>query len=260
MSSQLERSKLYKLIDLSADIMKSGDILLKLRSPEQYNKFQVLMNPNWFKLNNEIRPIPAINFNQLAFSRDEFATANTDQCIGEMLNRCQVSDECWERMTRPYQSGYMTTHQLLFLIVGQNSCRQSIEDAIKQKTNMTSLIEHYDVLCANIYEEMKHIEVEGRQEIYRDLYCEQAMFCSMVGYPQMLSMTTLKSILSWQSSDGCYRYSSVLNVTIPRDRIKRNELLNKDLCRPHYTVVCGGAIASYIRYLIGNSTLNDVSI
>ena len=49
-----------------------------------------------------------------------------DQCISDLIGdprngakRCNITDECWRLIGRNNTQGYMTTHQALYLMVGE---------------------------------------------------------------------------------------------------------------------------------------------
>ncbi|GAB6021527.1 hypothetical protein CHUAL_004131 [Chamberlinius hualienensis] len=250
------KTNFNKLQNLTASILQRGLPAFKNFTPDYSEMMGDLINVDLWTDKVEWKQILEINFNQSLFVNDLAIGGHTDKCLSE-ISKCNVTDICWKYMTERYQSGYMTTHQLIYVMAAKKKCSEQSEDMII-KYNQTSFDNIIGEMCANIDIEAKNIQEKNFPEENRDLYCEQVMFCGMNGYGSVYTNTSLSAITSWQSSNGCFKYSVTQLAAhathiSERKRVKRNEYMKTDGCFPHFTVVCAGALAGYVRYFLQNS-------
>lgn len=98
----------------------------------------------------------------------------------------------------------MTLLSSLSLIAG---CTPVLLKRLEQSNIKGGLEGIYNRICSDMYPEMLAIEQKrtlDENNYHRDLFMEQAMVCSSMGYGDFLSAERLKKILSWQRGDGCF--------------------------------------------------------
>lgn len=144
-----------------------------------------------------------------------------DQCISELIGDqisgakpCNITDECWNFVRSENTTGYMTTHQALYLMVGEiKGCLPNITKLLSssQKEGERSIEIIFETLCASIYKQMRWREIVFRRKQQskhaddKDLYMEQCYVCGILGYhQQFLSLDRLSAVLDWQLPPGCY--------------------------------------------------------
>ncbi|CAF5024376.1 unnamed protein product, partial [Rotaria magnacalcarata] len=83
----------------------------------------------------------------------------------------------------------------------------------------------------------------------QDLFLEQLLLCSIIGYEDFLRFDWLDMILSWQEPKyGCF--SSASETAEPNLRIKRHLLIEQEMdhgCLSHKSGLAAGLLATYAR-------------
>lgn len=179
------------------------------------------------------------------FDEDE-----SDACFAELLGsidrpnaqKCFVSQSCWSMMTSPSATDYRLTHQLLWFLVSKNiGCidNRTISDVANK--HLRYLEDRY---CANIYHDAQANFDADENE---DLFLEQILLCSIIGYEEFLRFDWFQIILSWQNSQyGCYGADEAA-------RAKRHLLVEQDMihgCLSHKSGLASGVLATYARALL----------
>lgn len=145
------------------------------------------------------------------------------------------------------------THQLLWFLIAKNiGCIE--HDIANGKLSM--LEDHF---CANIYEDAR---VNLKEHINQDLFLEQLLLCSIVGYEDFLRLDWFHTVLSWQHSEhGCFSDES--ETVRFHQHHKRHLLIEQEMkngCLSHKSGLAAGLLATYSRVFLGDdvrSILNE---
>jgi len=191
--------------------------------------------------------------------------------------KCAIPETCVSFKLRRGTSGYITTHQLLYMHLGLvDGCVDALANALdksgvkKRQTennrnddevkdddnnnlNMKLVDEWISELCTNIAvqaNESVKVEIDGSLTVNtgdQDLLLEQQFVCAFLGFVDVLSLPYLSLALSWQKENGCFG----------EDKLKtsrRNLLFESDVgssgCLSHKTAVGSGALAVYLYFSI----------
>ncbi|XP_055837213.1 uncharacterized protein LOC129905698 isoform X2 [Episyrphus balteatus] len=133
---------------------------------------------------------------------------DSDKCMSQLgsTKTCVISSKCVSMMISQEPAyGYHKTHQLLFLFM---TVLKSCSNLIPHNRSIDVIIAEK---CSDIYKEQMILMEYGIPNDYRDLFMEQSLFCGIMGYSEFLSMTLLKPIPRWQSSNGCFNSKSTEN-------------------------------------------------
>ncbi|CAF1178845.1 unnamed protein product [Adineta steineri] len=178
----------------------------------------------------------------------DFNEEESDKCFAELLGssdhlnstKCFISKSCWKMMTSPLSKNYRLTHQLLWFLIAKNiNCID--QDIANERVN------HFeDMFCANIYEDAK---LNLFNNINQDLFLEQILLCSIIGYEDFLRFDWFNTILTWQHPD--YDCFSDASETIRfHQREKRHLLIEQEMnhaCLSHKSGLAAGLLATYSR-------------
>jgi hypothetical protein len=181
-----------------------------------------------------------------------FDEGESDSCFAELLGsnddhptkKCFISQSCWNLMTTSMTRDYRLTHQLLwFLIAKSIGCLDNRTVSNVANKNLKYL---EDVYCSNIYQDAElNINTNDNQ----DLFLEQLLLCSFIGYEEFLRLDWLHTILSWQNSDyGCF--SSGSDIIDMNSKTKRHLLIEQEMtngCLSHKSGLASGLLATYSR-------------
>lgn len=240
-------NEIFLVDSFSSQIDKIVNESLKNIRPEDnlyFKRFsQMVSSP--FMVESRIRLIKR-NLIDNGEKNEIFDEIASDQCFGELLGsnddhsrQCFVSESCWNSMTQPKQKNYVLTHQLLWFIVAETiGCFEKKNVSMAAKENLIRL---EDQFCSNIFEDAtRNIENNENQ----DLFLEQVLLCSIVGFRQFLRSDWLLKILSWQNPNyGCFDDST-------RIRTRRRLLFEQEMlhgCLSHKSGLAAGVLASYLR-------------
>lgn len=154
--------------------------------------------------------------------------------------KCFISDSCWNMMASPMGQNYRLTHQLLWFLMAKNIGCVNKDSADRKLDNFE------DYFCANIYEDAK---INLLHNINQDLFLEQLLLCSMIGYEEFLRPDWLDTILTWQHPDyDCFSDASETIRFHPR--MKRQLLFEHQMnngCLSHKSGLAAGLLATYTR-------------
>ena len=129
-----------------------------------------------------------------------------DRCLSAIANGCRIEDACWKTMTSYGVSGYALTHEVLYLILGHtfDGCFSKMKTLSQDDGVDIDRME--TVLCSNVYLEM--VEAYPRwiePGMGEDLFMEQGMICSLLGFGDVLKPEWLHFMLRLQRNDtGCF--------------------------------------------------------
>ncbi|CAF2803049.1 unnamed protein product [Rotaria sp. Silwood2] len=180
-----------------------------------------------------------------------FDETESNQCFAELLGssdgsnsiKCFVSERCWNMMTSPKEEDYRITHQLLWFLIAKNiGCIH--QEAANKKFNDLE-----DYFCANIYDDAK---TNLHNNFNQDLFIEQVLLCSMIGYEDFLRLDWFNTILTWQHPVfGCFSGAS---ETIRFHRIIQRRLLVEQQmnngCLSHKSGLAAGLLGIYSRIFL----------
>ena len=138
--------------------------------------------------------------------------------------KCFISESCWDMMTFPMGKNYRLTHQLLWFSIANNI------GCVKQRLAKQNLNYLEDYFCANIYQDAQFNFINN---VNQDLFLEQSLLCSIVGYKDFLRFDWLNTILTWQQADyGCF--SDASEILRFRHRIRRHLLFENEMNHRYY--------------------------
>lgn len=138
---------------------------------------------------------------------------------------------------------YRLTHQLLWFLIAKNiGCID--QDVANQQFNY--LEEYY---CANIYEDAR---MNLKYNINQDLFLEQSLLCSIIGFENFLRLDWLNIVLTWQDPDfACFSDKSE-TIRFHR-KMKRHLLFEQEMnngCLSHKSGLAAGLLATYARVFL----------
>jgi hypothetical protein len=143
-------------------------------------------------------------------------------------------------MTSSMTKDYRLTHQLLWFIIAKNI------GCINQSHANERLHHLEDYFCANIYQDAKF---NLYNNINQDLFLEQLLLCSILGYEDFLRFDWFNTILTWQHPD--YSCFSDASETIRfHHKTKRHLLFEQEMnngCLAHKSGLAAGLLATYSR-------------
>ena len=172
-----------------------------------------------------------------------FDTELSDQCFSELLSQmnapsCAISNLCWKKMTARMTSSYRLTHQLLWLLIAQDVHCQNV-DLVSNRSYLE------DFFCANIYGDANF---NINNHICQDLFLEQLLLCSVIGYEEFLRSDWLGTILTWQDPQyNCFNNASEVSIS---SRHLLVEQIMAHGCLSHKTGLAAGVLATYARYYL----------
>jgi hypothetical protein len=181
-----------------------------------------------------------------------FDEYESDSCFSELLGssdrpnstQCLISQYCWNLMTSSMTKDYRLTHQLLWFLIAKNiGCIDNRSISKLANKNLKYLEDRY---CTNIYQDA---ELNLLNNDNQDLFLEQLLLCSMIGYEEFLRLDWFNTILSWQHSDyGCF--SSASDTMETHSKTKRHLLVEQEMhngCLSHKSGLASGVLAVYSR-------------
>ncbi|KAL0279643.1 UNVERIFIED_CONTAM: hypothetical protein PYX00_001150 [Menopon gallinae] len=124
---------------------------------------------------------------------------DSDACILELNESCNVSNTCWDEETNDFEYfGYKTSHRLLYLLLAarctkRDPCRSQAIQAMKS------------VLCGRMLGEAVFLE-ENYLPFTRDLLLEQIALCGFEGHLEFLRNGWAEKILQSQRPEGCFGF------------------------------------------------------
>ena len=138
-------------------------------------------------------------------------------------------------MTASKTRDYRLTHQLLWILAAKKT------QCLKKKAYY-----YEEYFCANIYADAKYnLTNNGNQ----DLFIEELLLCSMIGFEDFLRYDWFHAVTSWQQSDsGCFGSASEVKQIHRRHLLYDQDM--RDGCLSHKSGLAGGLLATYIRFYL----------
>ncbi|CAF0771688.1 unnamed protein product [Rotaria sordida] len=211
----------------------------------------ILIASKPFRVEYELRTIKK-NLFESGLRESDFDEEVSDSCFAELLGssdrpnstKCFITQSCWDMMTLSKTKNYRLTHQLLWFLVAKNiDCIDHRSVSNIANKNLKYLEDRY---CSNIYQDA---ELNIKDDNNQDLFLEELLLCSIIGYEEFLRLDWFNTILSWQNSQyGCY--SSTLDTIETNLKIKRHLLVEQGMahgCLSHESGLAAGLIATYAR-------------
>ncbi|UJR16605.1 hypothetical protein I4U23_003505 [Adineta vaga] len=181
-----------------------------------------------------------------------FDTELSDRCFGELLgsnnfsisSQCSISDLCWNKMTIGMTKNYRLTHQLLWALIAKNLHCNNTQLFSNQSEKNHPYLENF--FCANIYEDANFNLIN---HINQDLFLEQLLLCSTLGYEEFLRFDWLDTILTWQHPKyACFSNTSeIIQSTQLTKRHLLTEKVMTNECLSHKSGLAAGLLATYAR-------------
>ncbi|CAF2555667.1 unnamed protein product [Rotaria sp. Silwood2] len=177
-----------------------------------------------------------------------FDEEESDQCFAELLGssdnpksiKCFISEHCWNMMTSPKGGNYRITHQLLWFLIAKNI------GCINQDVTNKNFNDLEDYFCANIYDDAK---TNLHDNFNQDLFIEQLLICSIIGYEDFVRPDWFNTILTWQHPVyGCFSDASE-TIRFHR-KTRRHLLVEQEMnngCLSHKSGLAAGLLATYSR-------------
>ena len=177
----------------------------------------------------------------------QFDEEESDRCFSQLIlsnsSRCFVEKSCWQLMTSPRSDGYRLTHQLLWFLVAK-----TLGCVTKSSEKNLRFLE--DRFCANIY---RDAQLNLAKNENQDLFLEQILLCSIIGYEEFLRPDWLTTILSWQHPEfDCFSDASE-TIRFSSTKSKRNLLFEQQMkndCLSHKSGLAAGVLATFVRLKI----------
>ena len=267
--------KLTSLHDTMTNAAEKALPYLKEYQPDYYYQFKPVVDKPWsifqdFKKmkNKTTRP------SNPELSEHYFDEQISDNCMTEMIGTnayskhpCHVSFDCMKLMTSDDLKGYGNTHQILYFLFGyQTGCRTIIEKKFPKfcgflkKCNILNVDKFLERKCGQILVEMNQLKENVVINGDTDLFMEQGLVCSILGYEDFLDRTILENILLWQDKEyGCFgRKNSHIKEYEDTRHVMRRITMRKilyereldDGCSSHETGVATGLLSIYLRWLL----------
>ncbi|CAF1181318.1 unnamed protein product [Adineta ricciae] len=191
------------------------------------------------------------NFIVLSQRSSQFDEDDSDQCFVQLfessrrvdIQKCTISESCWSMLTDQIGKDYRLTHQLLWFLIAKNI------GCINQKFATQHLNRLEDLFCTNIYEDAK---LNFVNHINQDLFLEQVLLCSMIGYQDFLRSDWFHAVLTWQHPEyDCFSEESEQSEY--RSRNRRHLLVEQEMdhgCLAHKSGLAAGLLATYSRVFL----------
>jgi len=246
-----DKNKYIQSLSIQIERIANKSLTEIARQASSYLQRFILVATKPFQIDYEIRKIKE-NFIENGLRNSDFNEDESDSCFAELLGssnrpnstKCLVSQTCWIMMTSPMAKDYRLTHQLLWFLVAKSiGCIDNRPISTIANKNFKYLEDRY---CSNIYQDAQlNIQVNDNQ----DLFLEQLLLCSIIGYEEFLRLDWFHTILTWQNSEyGCFSSGSDLIETSVKT--KRHLLVEQEMnngCLSHKSGLASGLLATYAR-------------
>ncbi|XP_014771293.2 UPF0764 protein C16orf89 homolog [Octopus bimaculoides] len=225
--------------NLAEDISDKSIQYVADNDPPYFKKIGQLLKKRFWEISHRTRDLNMDLVAPFHTNEEYLIEEASDNCIAEFFGTwvgatrsCDISDQCWTSMTGTGYIGYSLSHELFYLQIGQQfGCLKEVE-AKAARYSQPSLDTLAEGFCSEICEDIVGL-------------------CGMQGYHQFMKPDWLEQILSWQSTNGCYRSWPLEYITQGRQRRKkREEKVLDNGCMCHRTTVASVALSQYTRYLL----------
>jgi hypothetical protein len=244
----IDHSLLQKLVSLHNRMMNAADKALpylKEYQGDYYRQFKPMIDKPWSYFQDFRRMENKRGLSKLGhFENGHFNEKISDKCLTEMIGTnahskhpCHISFDCLKMMTSSNLRRYGNTHQILYFLLGyQTGCRVIAERKFQKfrghlKINdVSNVAEFLEKKCEQIFVEMNQLKenLVANGDGGTDLFMEQGLVCSILGYEDFLDHTILKNIFIWQDRElGCFgRKSSYIQVMNWFQKIKFHSVVD----------------------------------
>ncbi|XP_014262383.1 UPF0764 protein C16orf89 homolog [Cimex lectularius] len=151
--------------------------------------------------------------------------SDSDMCLLGMLIDGEFKTECETIEKDPNAKGYTLIHQAIYF---------TLKSYLDEKEIQSSR-EIVHSLCERILTENRQIMKNGFPLKLQDLFVEQVAVCGLNQYREFLTDSTLRMILSLQTSRGCFAM---------REKQKHLQVN----CQTHLSAVCSAALSNFLQY------------
>lgn len=245
----VDKNKYIKSLSIQIERIVNRSLIEIARDSSSYlQRFLILINKP-FIIEYETRKINQ-NFIESDSRNSEFDEEESDACFAQLLGstnrpnttKCFITQSCWSMMTTKMTKDYLLTHQLLWFMTAKTiGCIDNRTISEIANKHLKNLELHY---CSNIYHDA---EMNINENFNQDLFLEQLLLCSIIGYDEFLRFDWLNTILSWQHSEyGCFTNKS--NRKFKRHLLVEQEMVNG--CLSHKSGLASGLLATYARVFL----------
>lgn len=216
------------------------------RKTSLYLKQFSILTSQPFRIEYEQQKIDE-NFIDYGLRKSDFDEDESDNCFSELLGstnhpnvkKCFITQSCWLLMTKSMTKDYCLTHQLLWFLTAKNiGCIDNRTISNLANKNLKNLERYY---CTNIYQDAKE---NFEKNFNQDLFLEQLLLCSIIGYEEFLRYDWFQIILTWQNEKyGCF-------INQLDNKRKRHLLIEQEMnngCLSHKSGLASGVLAVYAR-------------
>ncbi|CAF1307899.1 unnamed protein product [Adineta steineri] len=238
-------------LSIQIERISNKSLVAIARDATAYLQRFILVASKPFMIDYEVREIDD-NLIEHGERISDFNEEESDVCFAELLGssnrpnstQCFVSQTCWNMMTSSLSKDYRLTHQLLWFLIAKNiGCIDNRPVSNLANKNFKSLEDRY---CSNIYQDAK---INFNNNDNQDLFLEEVLLCSILGYEEFLRLDWFSTILSWQDEEsGCYNRASESMESYVKT--KRHLLIEQEMnngCLSHKSGLASGVLATYAR-------------
>jgi hypothetical protein len=249
-----DKNQYIQLLSLQIQRIANKSLTEIARKTSSYLQRFILVTSQPFLMEYQSRKINK-NFIENGLRSSEFDEDESDSCFAELLGssnhpnitKCFVTQSCWSMMTSSMTKDYRLTHQLLWFLIAKNiGCIDNRSISNLANKHFKYLEDYY---CSNIYYDA---ELNINNNNNQDLFLEQLLLCSIIGYEEFLRFDWFNTILTWQHSEyGCFSKESEideLNLKTKRHLLIEQEMMNG--CLSHKSGLASGLLATYARALL----------
>ncbi|KAK3091013.1 hypothetical protein FSP39_016471 [Pinctada imbricata] len=198
-------------------------------TPHYYHKIGSLLKKGFWELDYRSRDFPQDLILWPFREGEALHEEDSDNCLSELFgtgkkskSKCDISDQCWDMMTRKGYNGYSLSHEIFYLEIGKQFGCLAEMNMKAWYSDQPPLDDLAATFCANMLNEAALIVKEGYRQRRQDLFMEQE-----------------------------YR-PDVIHVIK-----KREERPLEHGCLCHRTTVAIGALSQYVRYIIEYMALQN---
>jgi hypothetical protein len=246
-----DKNKYIQSLSIQIERIGNKSLTQLERKTSSYLHRFILVASRPFKIEYELRKLKK-NFIKNNLRNSDFNEDESDSCFSELLGtnnhlnttKCFISQSCWSMMTKSMTKDYRLTHQLLWFLIAKNiGCIDN-----RTLSNLANKHLKYleDFYCTNIYQDAQ-LNINNNDN--QDLFLEQLLLCSIIGYEEFLRFDWFNKILTWQHLEyGCF--SSESDINISNLKIKRHLLIEQEMnngCLSHKSGLASGLLATYAR-------------
>jgi len=246
-----DKNKYIQSLSIQIERIANKSLTEIERKTSSYLHRFILIANKPFKIEYQLRKLKK-NLIENGLRTSDFNEDESDSCFAELLGtndhlnttKCLISQSCWSMMTSSMTKDYRLTHQLLWFLIAKNiNCIDNRSISNLANKHLKYLEDRY---CSNIYQDA---QLNINNDDNQDLFLEQLLLCSIIGYEEFLRFDWFNTILTWQHSEyGCFSSESDLNIS--NLKIKRHLLIEQEMkngCLSHKSGLASGLLATYAR-------------